>query len=158
VSRQAIQLCLPFASEEHIALLEQAALAYASDGGADDEREHWVWVQRLLLEAIGEDRLSEEGTARLHDLRARYPEQETAIPIKQESANFINSAISAAEAEKYSDEQWLAAMEKFHYGWEERGPRLRDGSAVELSRLLEPRVRTDRRPAGRAGRGAGDRS
>jgi len=99
----------------------------------------------LLLEALGEDKLSDAGRARLSALRKRYPEQDTAIPTRRELSRFVGSPVSAAEVAAYSDDQWLAAMKKYDFGWEEPRARSLAGSAVELSRLLEPQARQQRR-------------
>jgi len=144
VSRDAIQKCLPYATETNCQLLEQAIFAFAENESANDERQHQIWTQRLLLEAVGEDKLSDKGRARLNALRERFPEQDTTIPKGKELASFVGSPVPATELEAYSDDQWLAAMRKYDYGWEERRGRLEQGSAVELSRMLDPQARRNR--------------
>ncbi|MEX2168068.1 MAG: hypothetical protein WD851_02050 [Pirellulales bacterium] len=145
VSRDAIEKCRSYASEDICRRLEHAVLAFAGLDDADSEDDgRRVWIQRLLLEAVGEGNLSDEGRARLSALREKFPEQDTAIPTRRELASFVGSPVSAAELETYSDDQWLAAMRKYDYGWEERRGRIDQGSAVELSRMLDPQAGRNR--------------
>lgn len=149
ISREAIQACLPHVTTEDQAQLERAIIGFSPSG---DEGEHEGWTERLLLEAFGEGNLSEAGGDRLAALRHKFPYQETAIPPRRSGGvRFVGSPIPPDETKEFSDEEWLAAMREYDYGWDDlarggaRVDRELRGSAVELSRVLQPQARLDRR-------------
>lgn len=146
VSRDAIQKCIAYASEEARRLLEQAVLAFAGlDESEVDSNRHPFWIQRLLLEAVGEARLSVEAQANLRALREEFPEQDIALPTGHQRASSVGNSLMTAEVAIYTDDQWLAAMRKYNYGWEGGRGRKDDMSAYELSQMLKPHVRRNRR-------------
>ena len=142
-SREAIISCLPFATIEHRQELEAAILNFPARAETDDFS---GWTERLLLEAFGESNLSEKGRLRLEELRRKFPKQDTAIPKRGTGLmRCIGSPIPPDEARRLTDEEWLAAMQKYDYGWDSRRDHELQGSAVELSRILQSEARRDRR-------------
>lgn len=112
------------------------------------EGEHAGWTECLLLESFGEQYLSEAGRERLAALRAKFPEQEKALPPRMNSlmVESAESPISLEATLQFTDEEWLRAMREFDYGWDSSRPSNKSaGSAVELSRVLQPQARLDRR-------------
>jgi hypothetical protein len=146
VSREAIQLCLSHASAHDRSQLERTIIGYALPDASDDpEFNDAAWKQRLLLEAFGEHNLSVEGLAILSSLRNAFPEQNIEIPKRQDLLmSSVVSPISAEQLKEYTDEQLLAAMKQYNYGWDDRSSQLFRGSAVELSRVLQVLVPSDR--------------
>ncbi len=55
----------------------------------------------------------------------------------------MESPVPSEEAESFTDDQWLETMRKYDYGWETRRTDCFKGTAVELSRTLQPLVRQD---------------
>lgn len=142
VSREAIQTCLPYATAQHREELELAILGFTAPR---DDGDSAGWTERLLLEACGDSYLSKQGRSRLSELRSKFPQQETALPERRSGIRGVVSPIPPDETKLFTDEQWLSAMREFDYGWDSRPDRRLKGSAVELSRVLQPEVRHDRR-------------
>lgn len=142
VSREAIQACVSYATKEVRTRLERAMLGLLPKGESRDREE----VVCLLLESFGEEYLTDAGKDRLRALRLRFPKQEKRLPPREESKYFgtHGSPIPAEAAREFTDDEWLDAMRKFNYGWESH-TRGENGSAVELSRVLRPQARLDRR-------------
>lgn len=145
VSRDTIQKCIPYSSDDGCRLLEQAVLAFAKQSESeDDDRRHAFWIQRLLLEAMGESKLSVEGRATLEALRQEFPQQDIALPTGRDRNRLLGSSLTAAEVAVYTDDQWLAVMKRFDYGWEDRRGRNDGMSAYEVSRMLDSQARKNR--------------
>ncbi len=143
ISREAIESCLPHLTEDHLRQLEDAALGYADD----DDAEYGEFVQRLLLESIGDQALSSAGVTRLEALRSRFPHQELKLPPRRGGGMQVAvSPIAPDVAKCLTDDEWLAAMREYDYGWESerRHEQHPHGSAVELSRTLGPLARQQR--------------
>ena len=150
VSREAIQACVPHAATEVREQLERAILSFAPYG---DEGQYEGWSKRLLLEAFGKAQLSKDGRDQLAALREKFPGEDITIPPRRCSsfANIVGSPIPPEEAKLLTDDEWLVAMRKYNYGWDgmhEGGagvdPEMR-GSAVELSRQLQPQAQREKR-------------
>jgi len=144
ITRGAIEACVPHVSPQDREELEHAILEFSSPGY---EGEYKGWTQRLLLESFGEKYLSQNGQRILDDLRARYPGQDTELPptIDSELMTFVGSPISLEATCTFTDDDWLNAMREFDYGWDSPRPAGElKGTAVELSRILQPQVRLDR--------------
>lgn len=144
VTRQAIEACVPHATEEERAQLEHTIIGLA----LSEEGEHAGWTECLLLESCGDQHLSEAGRRRLAALRAKFPEQEKALPPKVDSAlaTFVGSPVPPEAAQEFTDDQWLSAMREFDYSWDFPLPtKVFKGSAVELSRVLQREARLNRR-------------
>lgn len=146
VSREAIQRCVLHASDHDRKQLEETIIGYAQSNPEDDEEFNYAaWKQRLLLEVFGEHNLSAEGLEILSSLRNAFPEQSIEIPKRQDLLmSSVVSPISAELLKEYTDEQLLAAMNQYNYGWDDRSSQLFKGSAVELSRVLQVLVPSDR--------------
>ncbi len=142
ISRTAIRACVPHASAECRSELEQTVvdfLPFGEDGDFAGATEH------LLLEAMGEDHLSERGRSRLTTLRAKFPDRDVTIPPRRAGpAKVTGSPIPPNVTREFTDEQWLAAMKQYDYGREFNPKRELTGSAVELSRLLQLEARLNR--------------
>jgi hypothetical protein len=146
ISREAIQMCIPYAAMEEREQLERAILGFTTRG---DEGEYEGWAERLLLEAFGEARLSEGGRDRLAALRIKFPRQDIRIPPRRccSLGRVVVSPIAPEKARQLTDEEWLAAMRKYDYGWDgiSRGLEFEmSGSAVELSRQLQPQAQREK--------------
>ena len=144
VSRETIRTCIPHATIEEMETLEAAIRGMVFPG---DDGKFEGWTERLLLEAFGEAHLTPVGKDRLAALRVNFPDQDTEIPPKRDSFELeaIGSPVPEEKTVGFSDEQWLAAMREHNHGWEDRPAGELKGSAVELSRVLQRQVRTDRR-------------
>ncbi|MFZ1936913.1 MAG: hypothetical protein WCB27_04280 [Thermoguttaceae bacterium] len=146
VSREAIQICVPYATPQKREQLERTILGFKPHG---DEGQYEGWIERLLLEAFGESQLSENGRNRLAVLREKFAGEDITLPPRRCSslASVVGSPIPPEEATRLTDDEWLAAMRKYDYGWDGvyRGsdPELK-GSAVELSRQLEPQAQREK--------------
>lgn len=144
VTREAIQACLPHATGEERAQLEREIVELPLSG----EGEHAGWTECLLLESFGEHHLSEAGRARLAALRLRFPGQEKRLPPRRDSEllKAVGSPVPAEVTQQFTDDEWLDAMRKFNYGWDSPRPAGElKGSAVELSRVLQPQARLVRK-------------
>jgi hypothetical protein len=144
VTREAIEACIPHATGEERAQLELAIIGLSLSG----EGEHAGWTECLLLESFGEQHLSEAGRERLAVLRAKFPQQDKALPPRVDSAmaKFVGSPVAPEATQRFTDDEWLTSMRKFNYGWDSPRPAGElKGSAVELSRVLQPQARLDRR-------------
>ncbi|MGE0536749.1 MAG: hypothetical protein AB7O68_17390 [Pirellulales bacterium] len=142
-SRAAIQDCIARCSDSNRLALETAVIGFDF---TEDTGRYVGWTERLLLEAFGDNHLSTQGIGRLHELRGKFPKQEVPLPEpRTEMASFVGSPIPAETTAKFTDDQWLDAMRDINWGWDDP---LRDhgqGSAVELSRLLQPEAQKNRR-------------
>jgi hypothetical protein len=142
VSREAIRACLPYATTDSQERLERVIIGIHLQG---EEGECEGWTERLLLESFGEHKLSADGQARLNALRCKFPQQDTGIPRRGVPwFTCVGSPIPPDETRHFSDDQWLAAMRQYDYGWDCPTRDLK-GTAVELSRVLEQEARRDRR-------------
>lgn len=144
ISREAISLIVPYL-QAHLRLnLEVAAASYVDDWEREHP-EHLGQITHLLLEAFGEENLSEEGRRRLQDLRQRFPNADLTLPTDHgDMAQVVGSPIPPEVTAHFTDEEWLAAMRQYDEG---RGSLSLDptqGTAVELSWVLEQATRSDR--------------
>lgn len=141
LARRAIVACLPHVGREGRPRLETAVAdaIVPIDFPLTAKR-----TERLLLEAVGSDRLSAGGRVRLDELREELPKLDAAIPegFSGGLAETV-SPIPAARLEKLTDDEWIAAMRE--YSCEERSGRCKHftydhdatGCTVELSRDLQ---------------------
>lgn len=145
-SRQLIEAISPHCSDEKLKQLETLLLGYYSDWEKDVwGRKQFGYAQFTLLSGIIETRRSEKVRKRLEEWRRKFELQEPTAP-KPMEAQFAQSPIPEDATEKMSDEQWLSAIH--HHDTDERDF-TQDGhyvgGALELSRLLEKRVKNDPR-------------
>jgi len=146
ITREAIQTCIPHAGTKERGQLERAILGFPRRG---DEAEYEGWVEHLLLEALGESQLSKAGRDRLTALRLKFPQQDLTLPPHRcfSVARIVGSPIPPEQTKLLTDEEWLVAMRKYDYGWDGmyrgRDPEMR-GSAVELSRQLQPQAQREK--------------
>ncbi|WP_339747725.1 hypothetical protein [uncultured Rubinisphaera sp.] len=145
ISRETIQACVPYANLEARSQLESKIIGYSPQ---DEVEAYKGWHERLLLESISDQFLSDHGSKRLLELRKKYPDQEITLPPRRSKGmQCIGSPILPDEAASFSDEQWLEAMRQYDYGWDDASSNVErelNGSAVELSRLLQPIARKQR--------------
>ncbi|MCY4090690.1 MAG: hypothetical protein OXF62_07720 [Caldilineaceae bacterium] len=145
-SRQLIESISPHCSDEKLKQLETLLLGYYS---------HWekgVWgrkqfgyAQFTLLSGIIETRRSEGVRMRLEEWRRKFGRQAPKSPEPME-AQLAQPPIPEDATGKMSDKQWLSAIR--HHDTDERdftqdGHYI--GGALELSRLLEKRVKNEPR-------------
>lgn len=146
VTREAISSCIAHADCAEKMRLECGVLGFSPP---DEHVKHQGFHEWLLLEAMGSDNLSERGQSRLQELRARFSGHDARIPPRYHDVglSMVGSPIPSEDARMFSDDQWLKAMRRYDYGWDESGRRAEEdarGTAVELSRVLQPLVREQR--------------
>lgn len=144
VAREAIGQVVPHLNAALLRELEACCIGFAAEDERDFPSEHGR-SELLLLSAFGNG-LSQRGHERLKELRERFPHQSTEPP-DDFAFRAVESPIPQQQAAGLSDEEWLKAMPEYPFGWDDPGSRGRDfleGSAVELSRVLEDVARTDR--------------
>ena len=144
ITRAAIEACIPHVTADEREELERAIIGFSPSG----EGGHAGWTQCLLLESFGNQHLSEAGRERLAVLRAKFPDQEKELPPRVDSVmvKSVGSPIPPEETYEFTDDEWLNAMREFDYGWEFPRPAgALKGSAVELSRVLQPQAGLNRR-------------
>lgn len=145
-SKQLIESISPQCSDEKLKQLETLLLGYYSDWEKDVwGRRQFGYAQFTLLSGIIETRRSERVRKRLEEWRRKFGQQEPKSPEPME-AQLAQPPIPEDATEKMSDEQWLSAIH--HHDTDERdfnqdGEYI--GGALELSRLLEKRVKNEPR-------------
>ncbi len=145
-ARQLIEAISPHCSDEKLRQLETLLLGYYSDW----ERSIWGRkqfgrAQFTLLEGIIETRRSEDVIKRLEEWRRKFGDQEPPSPTPRE-LQAAQPPIPEDAAAEMNDEQWLSAIHK--YDADDREFMQDDtyvGGALELSRVLEDRVKDDPR-------------
>lgn len=143
-SRQLIESISPHCSDAKLKQLETLLLGYYSDWEKDAwGRKQFGYAQFTLLSGIIETRRSEEVRKRLEEWRRKFGQQEPTSP-KPMEAQQVQSPIPEDAVEKMNDEQWLSAI---HQHNTDRDDFTQDGhyvgGALELSRILEDRVRDE---------------
>jgi hypothetical protein len=117
-------------------------LAFSIGGGSQFDE----WTRLLLLTSCGEQNLSAGGRDSLAVLRSKFVAEDTSLPPRIDaSAAHVGSPIPHSETRNFTDDQWLAAMRQYNFGWEVLSLRLFEGSAVELSRLVQSQAMFERR-------------
>ena len=143
-SRQLIESISPHCTDEKLNQLETLLLGYYSDWEKDVwGRKQFGYAQFTLLSGIIETRRSNKIHKRLEELRRKFGRQEPVSPVSIE-AQLVQPPIPEDAAEKMSDEQWLSSIHK--YDTDDRDFTQDDhfvGGALELSRVLEKRVKDD---------------
>ena len=145
-SRQLIESITPRCFDEKLEQLETLLLEYYPDWERSElgRKEHGH-AQFTLLSGINAARRSEKVHKRLEEWRRKFGRQEPTAPEPME-AQWAQPPIPEDATEKMSDEQWLSAIH--HHDTDERDF-TQDGhyvgGALELSRLLEKRVKNDPR-------------
>ena len=143
-SRQLIESLSPHCSDEKLRQLESVLLGYYSDW----ERSIWGknqfgYAQFTLLNGIAETRRSGEVIKRIEELRRKFGRQEPPSPEPMKSQR-VQSPIPADAAGRMNDEHWLSAIRRYDT---DRSDFRQDGrfvgGAIELSRVLEDRVKRD---------------
>jgi hypothetical protein len=154
-TRQLIQAVTPRCSADCLTHLEDILLNYFVPC-VRDVRYLWYrkYPQFVLLDAIASNRISNKALRRLQELRRKYEGMNMGITKNNESikiepptsieAYLVPSPISQEAAEKMTDEQWLAAIEKYDYPdggtrFEKTGELI--GGAGQLSQVLENQVK-----------------
>ena len=145
-SRQLIESISPHCSDEKLTQLETLLLGYYPDWERSIlGRTQFGHAQFTLLSGITATRRSKEVRKRLAELRRKFGRQEPTSPTPMEVQR-ARPPIPEDGAEKMSDEQWLSAIHK--HDTDDREFTQDDhyvGGALELSRLLEDRVKSEPR-------------
>ena len=143
-SRQLIESISPHCSDEKLKQLETLLLGYYPDWEKSTPyRMQFGHAQFTLLSGIIATRRSKKVRKRLEELQRKFgrPEPASPTPMKAQRAQ---PPIATDAAEKMSDEQWLSAIHKYNT---DQGEFTHDGrffgGALELSRLLEDRVKRE---------------
>lgn len=141
-SIEAVRVSSTRCSLVSLTALEQAIVNLQDEWESREPR--WRGLQRLqLLDAMGQDRLGDDGRAKLSELQRKFPDvtQEPPTPM---SVSFVGSPIPAAALEKMTDDQWLGAMTKYA-GVEHRHDRAisESGGERQLAQALESSVKAD---------------
>ena len=140
VARELIEAATPHCSSEQLAKLETMLLAYHTDYEQSAHRCRWRGTTQLeLLQAIASDRRSDTVRARIGEWQRKLgTEAKRELP---RGVYTISSPISAAAAEKMTDNQWLAALKKHSDDSPRRRGDGRIGGAHELSGVLESQTK-----------------
>ena len=145
-SRQLIESISPHCSDEKLKQLETLLLGYYPDWERSIlGRKRFGHAQFTLLSGIIAARRSKETRKRLEELRRKSERQEPASPTPMEVQR-AQSPIPEDGAKKMSDEQWLSAIHQ--HDTDDREFTQDDhyvGGALELSRVLEDRVKREPR-------------
>lgn len=145
-SRQLIESITPHCFDEKLEQLETLLLEYYPDWERSKlgRKEHGH-AQFTLLSGINANRRSAKVHKRLEELRRKFKQQEPASPQPME-VQLAQPPIPEDATEKMNDAQWLSAIHQ--HDTDERDF-TRDGhyigGALELSRLLEKRVKNEPR-------------
>lgn len=102
------------------------------------------YIQWCILQTIGPDLLSWRGKTRLAELQRKFSSKR--VPkADRRSRDAIESPIPRSAAKKMSDDQWLAAIKKYHQQNAYVGPEDKTivGGTLELARELEGVTKTD---------------
>ena len=76
--------------------------------------QHSGYIQWCVLHTIGPDVLSPAGKSRLQELERKFPGEDVPAPKVYEAVR-LGSSIPDPAAAKMSDDQWLAAIDKFEH-------------------------------------------
>ncbi len=145
-SRQLIESISPHCSDEKLTQLETLLLGYYPDWERSIlGRTQFGHAQFTLLSGIIATRRSKKICKRLEELQWKFGQQEPASPTPME-VQPAQPPIPEGAAEKMSDEQWLSAIRQHDTDDREFSQDGRFvGGALELSRLLEDRVKHEPR-------------
>jgi hypothetical protein len=140
VSREAVRAVAPHCDDVTWNRLEAAILAYRNPW---ETGERFGFSQLLLLAALPPDRLGTNASARLDELRRKFPRARDArpLPIKVQR---VESPIDLEVMPKMSDANWITAMRKYdHDRMSQRGGGLH-GGMHELGSALQLQAQRDR--------------
>lgn len=146
ISREALMACAPHMSSDDLLKIEGVVVATDFDSEID---RFSGWTQRLLLEAIGHERLTATGQEFLTSLRDRFPQQVLELPALDEDGAMVEvvSPVPSHELALFGNAELLDAMRRYSAGWDDPGPGtvdLFEGGAVELSREIQILARRER--------------
>ena len=141
-ARELIESASPHRSDEKLKELETLLLGYYSGWEKSDSgRQQYGFAQFTLLGGIIADRRSNEVSTRLEELQQKFGEQEPAPPMPMRVQE-AQPPIPRDVVQEMSDEDWLAAISRHDTDTQEFTQDGRFvGGALELSRVLEDRVR-----------------
>ena len=144
VARQLIESASPHCSGEKLRALEALLLGYYTEWETSEPgRPQCGYAQFTLLSGIIADRQSKDVSARLEDLRLKFGRQDPAPPMPMK-VQVAQSPIPRDVVEDMSDEEWLSAIGKHDSDKHDFvGEGSYVGGALELSRLLEDRVKQE---------------
>lgn len=142
VSSQAIKAASARCTMESFAALETAILNLKDEWEAKHPQTRGQ-TQLELLEAMDESRLSAAGRVKLRELRTKFPQFDRRPP-KAGRATFVGSPIPKDAQERMSDDQWIAAMDKYA-GVRHRHDRPIEssGGEAQLAQALETQTRAN---------------
>ncbi|MEV0258595.1 ATP-binding protein [Streptomyces sp. NPDC050732] len=105
------------------------------------DEEFSPWHEFALLTALPEERLSEQATRRIGELRRRHNGMREPDEPRGMTSGFIGSPIPPEATQHMNDDQWLGAMRKHHQ--DRTDWTTFTGGARELSHLLQSMTATD---------------
>ena len=143
-SRQLIESLSPHCSDEKLRQLESVLLGYYSDWERSIcGKNQFGYAQFTLLNGIAETRRSGEVIKRIEEHRRKFRRQEPPSPEPMKPQR-VQSPIPADAAGRMNDEHWLSAIRRYDT---DRSDFRQDGrfvgGAIELSRVLEDRVKRE---------------
>ena len=143
-ARQLIESVSPHCSDEKLRELETLLLGYYTAWEKSEPgRPQYGYAQFTLLSGIIAGRQSKDVSTRLEELRLKFGRQEPASPTPMRVQQ-AQSPIPGDVVEDMSDEEWLSAIGEHdadEHSFTEDGSFV--GGALELSRLLEDRVKQE---------------
>ena len=141
-ARQLIESISPHCSDEKLKQLETLLLGYYSDWERRNPiRNRFGHAQFTLLDGIIETRRSEGVIKRIEELQRKFGRQDPPSPEPMEFQR-IQPPIPEDAAQKMSNKHWLSAIRKHDTDCDDFTQDGRYvGGALELSRLLEDRVK-----------------
>ena len=133
----------PYCSDENLKRLEGVVLSYYSDWEKTARgRKGRGYRQFMLLDNIDSSRLSSEARKRLAEWQRKFDRQKPEYAAGITGGGAVPSPIPQDATERMTDEQWLGAIQRYDYDWDDPRPSYEfKGSAVELSRLMEIEVK-----------------
>lgn len=135
-TRELLEAVGPYIGRGLLGRLELEIIGFVPDS----ERLPRGYSSFVLLSALPESRLSQDGARRLAELRRKFGSQ----PVEPMGIRVgtVGSPIPQAAAQRMNDNQWLGAIAKYSTGERERGIELR-GDAEQLSHVLEAETKRE---------------
>ena len=142
--RRLLRSATPHCSNKNMNSLEEVILEYYPPYERDRYgRPEWGSFQFALLDAVESSRLSERGVRRLQELRRKFGDVSVPGPPRIKGG-FAGAPIREDSSRQMSDAQWLRAIESYPSDGPSSDPRtFLKGGAIQLSHLLEARVKED---------------
>jgi len=143
-TRELLERATPRCAQDLFERVEQTIIGYLPEWERKEDAEPFRGQSEwTLLSGLDRRRLSEAGAERFAELDAHFgPDVEQLRP-RGVRAGFVGSPLPDADASKFTDEEWLAALERYdrdETNWVDEVP---VGGAHQVARQLEAAVKLD---------------